>query len=243
MIGVGVALEHVVGQAGGGEADQRPGDDAEVPLAGPGDRRVGVLPLVDRFDRLDGPPLHRDDDRVECQADRVFNAGLRRRVQPAAEGGLQFRRPRVAQFEDLVHVAADQFLAGGERAGEGFAGLRDTAGGRSGVKDGLAETGGGGLQQFLDPRRGREAAGHPVGVLVADLVDLAAGQFDRQIVRFGPFHQRRGRDDDAAETLDVPWHVHRPALGVIAVEDQEVGVEGGARGCRRAVVTASGPPI
>ena len=68
----------------------------------------------------------------------------------------------------------------------------------------------------------REAHLLPVGELVPDVVELASGQLDGQVVGLGPLAERRGADELRPEPLDRPGGEEPAALGRPSLADEQV---------------------
>ena len=160
--------------------------------------------LIGRLLRLDEVPRQRQVDRVERPLEQGGRfGGRRRRAEAAAERRFQARLPLAANVEHLLDVGVDETV--GDLVGEFQRGLRlavDFVRGRPG--DGAAE-GRGGLADFLLQIGGDLQAAHlPVGRLAAELIDLAAGQFDEKLVGVRPFHQGGRGAHEAAGAGDRP---------------------------------------
>ena len=85
-------------------------------------------------------------------------------------------------LKDLLDVSADQSgRRPGKPAVEGDLGLARRLPRREPAGDGAAEGQAGVADLLLQSGRQLQAAGSPVGRLIADLVDLAAGQLDEQV--------------------------------------------------------------
>ena len=137
-------------------------------------------------------------------------------IQDAAQvRGEPGRRGQPA-LEDLGGVGLDQEIAGARRRlKRGSSGVVTRFGpiGRRGAPDkrmlGLG-------QCFLQLGRRAQTHLHPVGQLVADVVELAPGQLHGQHVGRGPLGQGGRPHDRHAMPLDRPGHEQAAALGRVS---------------------------
>ena len=180
------------------EVDERPRHGRQSVGLRPLQQGVVRLPVVGCLLPLDEVPRQRDVNRVERPLEQGGRlGGRRRRAETAAERRFQARLPLSANVEHLFGVGVDQTL--GRAIGEFQRGMRLAVGvGRGRLGDGLAERRRG-LSDFPLQVGGELKAAHlPVGRLAAELVDLAAGQLDEELVGVRPFHQGgRGAHEEA----------------------------------------------
>ncbi len=162
------------------------------------------LPVVGRFLGLDEIPCQRQMDRVKRLLHQSGRFRRRRDgAEPAAKRRFEARLTLPADAEDLFDVSVDEavgdFIGAVER-GLGCAvnvvGFRQC--------DGPAE-GAGRAADFLLKIGGDLQAAHlPVGGLTAQLIHLAAGQFDEKLIGVRPFHERGRRAHEEAGLGDGP---------------------------------------
>ena len=93
-------------------------------------------------------------------------------------------------------------------------------------------------QALVQIIRDQHSDGAPFGGLASDLVHLAAGQFDREVVRFGAFDQRRSGAQKPPDAGYARGNRDKAALVSVAVEGQKPAGNGGPARRGHVVITA-----
>ena len=161
---------------------------------GPFDLGVGLLPIAAAFDGFDRPPGERQRDHVEragnsCRATFALGGIWSPRWTPNQERELP--RLRAADGERLLGVLGGERSIASTRRGERL--LGPLGGGRASSCIVAARE----KSRVASSTLAAQIVGHdeahhfPLGDLIAEAVDHAAGQLDFEQVRPVALHQRR----------------------------------------------------
>ena len=203
-----------IGEAPLVESQEWPGAEHKSLGLAPLDLFVGGVPAIVSLAGFDFPP----DERHVCRAERLDGLLGRllvqqRQSQIGAPEAAQLLRRGSPNLEQLLGIGSGQQVGGIDGQPDGLLGQLDRLPRAMVNHGGLREK----PERFghgvVDPLGNAQTVHLPLGQLLADLPDLAPGQLQGQIVRFGSLHQRGRRQSHLPVTLDRPRDMERARVG------------------------------